>query len=290
MNLGRLHEAEALYSRSREIAREDSDLIVSRGIALINLTELQAHLGELSKAADSASEAFEILLHTPEREEQVAALAWVGWVAHLRGETEKAGDAFRRAWVQHRDLDPAHPYMPKLSGAFHAQHLRRLGDLDLARQIAEANLIICREKPWPEEEGLFHRILGEIAVDAQNNVQAGLHLEDALRLARSGTRRIFLIQALVARGRWQTRDPASAEEAIANLTEARDFALQGDYRLAEIDARVGLAIASRSLGHVGAARGEAEYARSLSVDAGYHWGQKDSDAVLAGLSLHDSRA
>ncbi|HQN31201.1 MAG TPA: hypothetical protein PKX20_08735 [Methanothrix soehngenii] len=91
----------------------------------------------------------------------------------------------------------------------------------------------------------------------------------------------MLIVALLGRGRWYAKiikDPAAAS---SDLTEALEYARAGGYRLYEADARIGLAWAHLAAGDKAAARAEANYARRMSQEMGYYWGEKDAEEVLA---------
>jgi len=75
------------------------------------------------------------------------------------------------------------------------------------------------------------------------------------------------------------------ETSQADLTEALDYALSGGYRLYEADIRVGLAWMYYSRGEANRAKEEAEQARQMSEEMGYHWGQVDAMEVLDKVEL-----
>ena len=100
------------------------------------------------------------------------------------------------------------------------------------------------------------------------------------------TYRPALIEALLARGRWAARhhqDPSGLAQAFADLDEALGYALEGGYRVYEADIRAALAWAQLAAGDPARARAEAERARGMSLEMGYHWGQVDAAEVLGAL-------
>src|SRR5207248_3067810 len=90
-------------------------------------------------------------------------------------------------------------------GVRYAEHLRRVGQVELARHVIEANLEICRRNRWPHQESQCHRVLGDLAADAGKYEDARQQYGQALNLARSISRTDILIEALLAQGRFATR-------------------------------------------------------------------------------------
>jgi hypothetical protein len=94
-----------------------------------------------------------------------------------------------------------------------------------------------------------------------------------------------LIEALLARGRWQARFFAApgmtgGDYGFSDLNEALSYAQQGGYRIYEADIRVALAWSHRASGNSDAAKAEATRALNMSREMGYHWGKVD--AALGG--------
>ena len=71
--------------------------------------------------------------------------------------------------------------------------------------------------------------------------------------------------------------------ARTDLEEALDYASVGGHTLLEVDIRVGLAWAQYRAGNGPMAEIEAEGARRMSTQMGYHWGQVDAAEILAQL-------
>ena len=59
-------------------------------------------------------------------------------------------------------------------------------------------------------------------------------------------------------------------QLVSELNEALGYAVDGGYRLYEVDIRVALAWAHLAAGDRQAARAEAERAQHMSADMGYH--------------------
>ncbi|MFN2227756.1 MAG: serine protease, partial [Anaerolineae bacterium] len=191
-------------------------------------------------------------------------------------------------------------YLYSNRGIWHAERLRRTGRADDARRVSEANLKILERLRAAFQISQCHRVLGDLdagagdPASAPSRVLSAGHYDQALKIARGISHRPALIEALLARGRWAARHQTSGvlktpevwglDQAFADLEEALGYALEGGYRIYEADARAGLAWAHLAAGDPARARTEAERARQLSADMGYHWGQVDADEVLEALA------
>ena len=151
-----------------------------------------------------------------------------------------------------------------------------------ARQVAEANLEYCQNQQWPYSISRCYRVLGDL--DAHEHQQSGAlrNYTEALAIARSIPVQETLILALLSRGSWAAKYGESMM-ARNDLREALEHALTCGFRVYEIDIRVGLAWLHRASGNIPDAYAEAECARQMSIDIGYHWGQVDAAEVLQGL-------
>jgi tetratricopeptide (TPR) repeat protein len=232
---------------------------------------------------------------------------------------QEAGAAFGQAEALEREIDPEVRYLCSQRGIRHAGHLRRAGDPSAgsgqaaayARRITEANLEICQRNHWPDTLSRSHRVLGDLDAGDGQHESARAHYDQALKLARGISRRDVLVEALLARGRWAAKatlakvsEPSQGLDPFSDLNEALGYALDVGYRIYEADIRIALAWAHRAealtlpppgprgetgagsptrRGTLEAARAEAERARQLSVEMGYHWGQVDAAEVLSAL-------
>ncbi len=290
MNLGRLGEAVPFYERVNVMDLEIKDWHQA-SITYQNLAGLHAHLGALAASAEAAHEALALARRTENKRDERNSLKSQAWAAHLRGDLEAAGVALQQAEVLEQEIYSSMNirYLFSLRGIRHADHLRRTGDTDYARRVAEANREICERARWPEDLSRCHRILGDL--DAEPSTSSGQadhestrqHHDEALKIARGITHRPSLIEALLARGWWAARHLQDAPAAFGDLNEALGYAVDGGYRRYEADIRVALAWAHLAAGEPDRARQEAERAQRMSADMGYHWGQVDAAEVLAAL-------
>jgi tetratricopeptide (TPR) repeat protein len=294
MSLGRLGEAAPFYEQGVAMDAELEDWHnASRGYQ--NLAELHAQLGALAASADAAGEALALARRAGDKFGQCQSMAHKAWAAHLSGDMETAGELFQQAeeLEQERHTQQIR-YLYSNRGIFHAEHLRRTGRADEARRVTEANLEICERERWANQVSWCHRVLGDLDAGTGDFPSAQRHYDQALKIARGISFRPALIEALLARERWAARhQPKTSEvlktsevwqadlaQAFTDLEEALGYALEGGYRIYEADARVGLAWAHLAAGDPARARTEAERARQLSADMGYHWGQVDAAEVL----------
>jgi tetratricopeptide (TPR) repeat protein len=287
ISLGRLAEAVSFFERyvTGNISAEDWH---NASVGYWNLAELHASLGHLAASAEAAREALALAHRAENKLDEGSSLSRQAWAAHLLGDVETATDAFRQAEALEREINPTVQYLYSLRGIFHAEHLRRTGDLTYARQITEANLEewVSYSK-WPKDESHCHRVLGDLDADAlrQGSGQANQHdsardhYNEALRIARGISVQDILIEALLARGRWAARQ-GEARPARNDLDEALAYAVEGGYRIYEADIRVALAWAHRAAGQLDSARAEASRALQMSQEMGYYWGQVDAEEVL----------
>ncbi len=281
MTLGRLGEAGPFYERKIVMQLDIEDWRnASRGY--LNLAVLHIHLGALTESADAACESLALARRAENKQDEISSLARQAQAAHLCGDLTTAGTAFQQVEVLTREAEPDKRYLYSNRGILHANYLRRTSDPDYARRVTEANLEICERNRWAEVISLSHRVLGDLDTDAGQHESARAHYDKALKIARSITVRDVLIEALLARGRWAARYLAGVQ-AFSDLNEALGYAVEGGYRIYQADAHVGLAWAHLAQGRVAEARREAERARQLSVEMGYHWGRVDADEVLAAV-------
>jgi tetratricopeptide (TPR) repeat protein len=302
MNLGRLGEAVPLYERAVAGYLADEKWGFA-SIGYQNLAELHANLGALSASAEAARQALDLARRAGDKQDECFSLVYEAWATHLHGDLPAAGAAFAQAEALERELDSTKRYLYSLRGAQHADHLRRTNNADYARRVTEANLEILQRLRAPHQISQCHRLMGDLDAQAGQHASAGIHYDQALKLARATSFRPALIEALLARGRWAARYGDPSGLAFADLNEALGYAVEGGYRIYEADIRVALAWAQRAAaltlppgprgaagagspkgrGSLEAARAEAERARRMSEEMGYHWGQVDAAEVLAAL-------
>jgi ATP/maltotriose-dependent transcriptional regulator MalT len=209
-------------------------------------------------------------------------LAHLGWATYLQGNLKTADEAFQKAEALEPKIDPNKRYLYSMWGAYHADYLIRIKNLDYGRQITEANLEICQRGCWVDSISRCYRILGNLDADAGQHGNAREHYNEALKIARSISKRPVLIEALLARGRWAARQGEVAA-ARSDLEEALNYACAGGYRIYEADIRIALAWMHLANHNYPAAKAEAQKAQLMSDVMGYHWGRVDADEVLQAL-------
>ncbi|MDJ0897954.1 MAG: trypsin-like peptidase domain-containing protein [Xenococcus sp. MO_188.B8] len=281
MNLGRMSEALPFYERSNAIAVSEEDW-ENAGKGYQNLAGLYVYLGKLTVSAEASSEALYLARRAENKKDESNSLADQGWVAHLQGDLETASSAFQRAQVLQREMKQNIPYLYSFWGILHANHLRRIGDPEYARQVTEINLEISNQEHSLTFISQCHRVLGDLDADAGNHDNAQFHYQEALKIAHSITDQPTLIEVFLCHGRWLAKRGEVAA-ARRDLDEALNYAVAGGYRIYEADIRVGLAWAHLAADNHSVAQKEAEKAKRMSEEMGYHWGQVDAQEVLERL-------
>jgi tetratricopeptide (TPR) repeat protein len=246
------------------------------------LAAVNTYLGELLSAREASAQALALAHRSEDQRGKKISLVRQAWVSYLEGDLSAAAESFQKAEALERQIDPTKLYLYGNPGAFHADHLRRAGHPDSAREITETNLQICESNRWTTSLSRCRRLLGDLAADAGENQEALEHYHAALNQARTISKRDVLIEVLLARGRWLARR-GEVDEARRDLEEALDYATAGSYRLYEADIRVGLAWAHLKAGDPASAGAEAGRALALSAQTGYYWGRVDAQEVLDAL-------
>jgi tetratricopeptide (TPR) repeat protein len=129
------------------------------------------------------------------------------------------------------------------------------------------------------EEIIYRRTLGDLAGDA---FEKRAHYDAAVTAARKTTNRLALMGVLNARGRFLARH-GEAERARADLEEAFQYAIDAEFKLEEVNARVGLAWLYKAEGRPDKARTMAGRALEMSQRINYPWGRDDAQEVLSVL-------
>jgi tetratricopeptide (TPR) repeat protein len=304
MCLGRLREAVPFYERANVIQLKQEDWH-NASITYQNLASLHISLGELGAAAEAADQALALAHRAENQQDERNSWARIGLAADLAGDLEDAGEAFKNAELLGQEIDSSKKYRYSIDGIWHADHLRRTGQIDYARRVTEANLAICERSRWPDDTSRCHRVLGDLDAVEGDHTDARQHYDRAVSIARGISYRPALIEALLGRGRWAANgafqalktsevfakhsepgrgaETSEVSRAFNDLDEALGYATAGGYRIYEADIRVALAWAHRAAGDTAKARAEARRALQLSGEMGYHWGQVDAEEVLGEL-------
>ncbi|NER20401.1 MAG: hypothetical protein F6J96_06705 [Symploca sp. SIO1C2] len=282
-HLGSPTNSKLLYERamSTMIKLEDWKEVIT---ILSNLTYLDIDFGDLKSATTSIQQALFYIDRSSNRaknqSQKYLEISVKAWVDCLKGDIEAAGQSFQIAedWLSPVEPDYLHAYTSRK--IYYADYLRKLKQLDQARQVIEENLKISTRNYLLILISRCYRCLGDISAEEQQHEAAKQHYQEALKIIRNTAERNSIIEILSARGRWAAKYMQDVETAQTDLTEALDYALSAGYRLYEADIRVGLAWMYYSRGDTNRAKEEAERARQMSEEMGYHWGQVDAMEVL----------
>jgi len=283
MNLGRLREVAWFFEQYVKGNIEAQDWS-NANHGYQNLAELYALLGALEKSRESATQALDLAHRAEKKDDQCYSLAFQGLANHLLGNIQMASDAFSQAEKFEQENDSRKRYLFSLRGIQHADHLRRIGDLDYARRVTKVNFQICERNRWAFQSSQCHRVLGDLNSDSGNHESAHAHYGTALKIARSISHRRSLIEALLAHGRWQAKHMKDTNAAFNDLNEALGYCVESGYRIYEADVRVALAWANLAVSNQQSAKAEAERALQMSNEMGYYWGKVDAEEVLKAIS------
>ncbi|MCX9012911.1 MAG: hypothetical protein OIN66_17555 [Candidatus Methanoperedens sp.] len=297
MTVGRLQQALSMYERSYKISHEVEDLF-NAGKASQLLSELHIHLGNLTTSKNYADQARKHYRKSKDRwgkccsldhemwgvqnaamgipQLTICCLGYKAWAMHLSGDRQGAGAMFKQAEESARRNNPKMRYLRDLWGIYHADHLLQIGDMEYAKQITDENLKYARDKHLTEIISQCHRVLGDI--DAKSGLQSAKeHYDEALKIARNITHRAVLIEALLGRGRWNSRH-GDIKDALSDLEEALSYASTAGYRIYEADIRMALACASGNTSE--SCLTAAVRAYQLSNDIGYYWVKEAAENLL----------
>lgn len=279
MSLGRLSEAVPFYERGNAMDATLEDWS-NASIGYRNLAELHAHVGQLTASAATAEEALGLARRAENKQDECYSLARQAWAVYLRGDVVVASATFAQAETLDQEVfsSAGIRYLHSNLGIYHAEHLRRNGEADYARRVTEANIKICEEYHWAFLVSLCRRVLGDLDFDAGQLDNARDHYDAALKIARSISVRHVLIEALLARGRFNAKQ-GDAASAQSDLSEALDYATAGGYKIYEADIRIALAWLHRARGDTSAAQAEATRAKQMSEEMGYYWGKRDAEEI-----------
>jgi tetratricopeptide (TPR) repeat protein len=280
--VGQLDAATDSYERSILVASE-SENWRSASNAYYNLAELRVLRGNLHYGMDAATRAADLALRSGDEKPLSISLACKAWISSLQGNLDQANAHFQEAQHVRRRMLPHRPYLTGLSGIWYADYLRRMHRRARAFSVTKANRVVATRYRWANELSRCHRLLGDLRADAGLKEAAQNHYGKAVEIARTTSNRMVLIEALLARGRWAGRQESNSHKALTDLRSGLEHAINGQFRLYEVDLRVALACTYFVSANRDAALPEAQRAQRLSREIGYHWGSVDAEAVLSQL-------
>jgi len=171
-------------------------------------------------------------------------------------------------------------YLYSIRGIFYAKFLSRIGIIETAYKVTQANIKLMQKYKNVKDVILCYYILGDLDANKGKFNKALRSYNNAIEQVRKIDKLDTLIEALLARGRFFAKHMKDAESAFTDLNEALYTAQRGEYRLYEADIRIALAWAYLAAAKPNDARREAQIALKMSQDMGYHWGKVDAEEVL----------
>jgi tetratricopeptide (TPR) repeat protein len=282
MSMGQLRNAIVFFERASKIYLEIGAWLYN-SVTYVNLSELHAHLGQLNASSLASEKAIRLAEKSEDKKGYCTSLTFLARAANLIGEFKKAGEFFIKAEKIQKEIQIDIKFLYSQRGIYQADYLIRTDNIDRARQITEANLLIVKDGLIIADRSMCQRVLGDLDAQEGKHDDARKHYDEALKIARGITRRDVLIEALLARGRWYAKYQQDSDAAFSDLNEALEYATDSGYRIYEADIRVALAWAHIAKDEYDKAREQAEYAKRMSEEMGYYWGTVDAEDVLTVL-------
>ena len=277
--LGRPAQAIPFFERSIKIdLRSKNRVFCSLGYR--NLADTYSCLGSLVLAKEASQNSLSFARLSGNTLEKITSIGCNAWISYLSGDLIAAKSDFHQAETIQKRKYQRNPYLQS-NGIKYATYLFKVGELEEARKRAEYNLKYAENQHLNGDISSYNRLLGDVDAERNDYEIANLHYNEAVRIARNGSSRTLLIEALASRGRFMAKHMSNTQGAFCDLNEALGLATQSGYRIYEADIRVAMAWAHFSAENTRAAKDEAEKAKQMSVQMGYHWGMIDSDEVLA---------
>ena len=289
-NLGRLDEAQQLYTRALSAGLEGNDLALARNGAR-NLGPLLVMLGDLSAAADAGDQCLELYARIPDDPgatdvDRAQDLATVAWIAAARGDDATATGHFEEAVALMKAQGV--PLLMGKAGLNYAEYLYRRGDVGRAIEalgvVQGAGEHLKRIGDQAECHRFWGILFGSVAmlrVDKWSEYEA--KARESLNLAAKLSTRSTAdhqIAALATRGTWAAR-LGDLDLARQELQAALDRSATRGFRLRQAEAFTGLAWLRVAERQFDAARTAAQTAIDISRAAGYFWGMRDAEAAAA---------
>ncbi len=273
-----LFRATAELDRRQGDAKGDCDGLCNRSLA-------SRLAGGLRVAESSARAALILARERGDRFRQAVSLQWIGLTLAVRGAAD-AEAALRQAldlWTSQSE-----PLGECLLQAFLAQRALWMDDPVGARASAERAVQLATTAGAEVDASRAARLLGIVAMLEGDLTDAGKHLDDALRLARTCYRveeelptRVALAELIRRRG-----EPERAREYLDEVWGAAE---RGPYPTFHADARVVLARLERDAGNTAEAITAATRAFELAWCDGppfvYHRGLERAKALLDELGV-----
>ena len=270
VGLGNLRQATNYLERASRKAEAEKSW-TEAATAKANLAAVECLLGDLVQARNHAISAGNFAAQPPasDHKQRLATRATTlqGWVALWTGDVVEALRFFEQAG-QKRDGMDGSEWQLSAEGIRYGDALLTSGEPERARTVAERILRFARTKRRAPLESMASRLLGDLHAGLSEPELARESYDNAVRQARTTTRREIMIEALLGRGRHARRSGATGQ-AEQDLREALGNCCENGYKPFEADARNELGELLISASHVEAGRREIQNARKLYEETGY---------------------
>lgn len=273
--LGRLPLAAELGARAANAAIAVGDRH-NAAISYHNLAETHLAAGALASCRSVAIEALHLATEAGELEDELVACTLLGRLDDLAAQYDQASREFEHA-IEIAIAHTSVPLLYSLSGVRYADHLVAVGRTDEALAVIRSNLEFCREQGWQSDAALCLAQLASVA--PMPSAESIERVDEAVRAARTIGAKQVLAEALLRRAALALRTDRF-ESARVDPSEVLSHVQPAGFRLLEVDARTGLAVARHALREPVAARAEAELAEQLSRELEYERGARRAREIL----------
>ena len=285
MNAGDLPTARDYLSLSVSDDRGSGDE-ANLAIALRNLADCLARLGDAERARPIAAEAATTALIVGDWGEISTCRAHLGWIAGLIGDTAEAERQFTSA--DQMDFANTGRHLYSLSGIRWAEWLARTGRPESARRLTASNAELCSRYGWNNVAARCDRLLGRMALSAGDINAAANRLQAAAAVFRDGDYLTELADTLadlagyaLAAGDMDAAD-RHATEAITIASPRGLIPAHADALAARARIRAARATGRGRSGLISQGRDAADAALRLATRHGLPWQE------LAALRSHTS--
>ena len=248
--------------------KDDKD----RSIQLQNLCEVEVRFGLVSEAAIHFEEALALAEKINDDWEQRDCLPYQALVASYKGDIPSADAGFVKANAIENRIDPDGDDLYSIRGIRWAEHLLRVGAVEKAQRLTEANRETCERNNWQDNVASCDWILGWLAARAERWTEARAHL----RLARTTFTRghmIYEIARVLVTEAEALLGQGHADVAMVACEHALQLVAPRSYRIVHADALTVRARIWLAGAEAAPARDDAEAALQLAEFCGYAWGQ-----------------
>jgi tetratricopeptide (TPR) repeat protein len=284
LNTGQPQKAEDLIRKHNEIKVELKDW-KNASVGYCNLADIQYHTGELEKGLESAKKGFDTAEEAKSHEWISYSEAYLAWIHHLLGKSDKAGKEFRGADELQRKITGNRPHGGR--GVFYADFLISIKRFDEALEFTRQNLEICQRYNSVNSISRCHRCLAAIERIRGNHNEAEVHLQNALEIARKIGVPDLEIEALLESGRLQLDMERHDEEAIRDATKVLKICNRTGFKLYEPEAEVVLGKAYLALNDLEQAKTFAHWAYEKAIAMHYRWQEGDAAHLLGEIYLKE---